>query len=137
MALALQSTLNLIIRFSRQIQWLCSKTCQFPCTKPPFPILSGCWAISLILGKVKAHAETKSIGKNVFIGARLAPDMYPLSQQIRIAADMAMACSVRLASIESPQYENNEATVQHLFPVFRHKYNVIFAVPFGMAYALI
>jgi uncharacterized protein len=63
--------------------------------------------LSLILGKVKAHAETKSI---VFIGARLAPDMYPLSQQIRFAADMARACAARFAGIESPQYENNEAT---------------------------
>ena len=66
--------------------------------------------LSSIIDKASSHAATKNIDESVFTNARLAPDMYPLSQQIRIAADMARACAARLAGIEIPQYENNEAT---------------------------
>jgi hypothetical protein len=66
--------------------------------------------LSSIIDKAKTHAEIKKIDESVLINARLAPDMYPLSQQIRIAADMARACAARLAGIEIPQYDNNEAT---------------------------
>jgi hypothetical protein len=66
--------------------------------------------LSSIIDKAKAHAEAKKIDESVFINARLTPDMYPLSQQILIVADMARACAARLAGIEIPQYENNEAT---------------------------
>ena len=41
--------------------------------------------LSAILDKAKTHAETKNIDGSVLINARLAPDMYPLSQQIQIA----------------------------------------------------
>jgi uncharacterized protein len=66
--------------------------------------------LSTILDKAKAHAETKSIDGAVLINARLAPDMYPLSQQIQIAVYMTKACSARLAGLEVPSYENNETT---------------------------
>ena len=36
--------------------------------------------------------------------------MYPLSQHIGIAADMARACATRLTGEDIPQYENDEAT---------------------------
>jgi uncharacterized protein len=44
--------------------------------------------LSAILDKAKIHAETKNIGESVLINARLAPDMYPLSQQIQISTYM-------------------------------------------------
>lgn len=61
--------------------------------------------LSAILDKVIAHAQTKNIEETVFINARLAPDMYPLSQQIQIAAYMTRACVARLAGLEVPSYE--------------------------------
>jgi hypothetical protein len=64
--------------------------------------------LSAILDKAKAHAETKNIAEPVLINARLAPDMYPLSQQIQIATYMTRACAARLAGLEVPSYENNE-----------------------------
>jgi uncharacterized protein len=67
--------------------------------------------LSSILDKTSAHAEAKNIDQAVFINARLAPDMYPLSRQIQIAADMAKACAARLAGIEVPRYEDNETTL--------------------------
>lgn len=48
--------------------------------------------LSSIIDKAKTHAETKNIEEPVFINARLAPDMYPLSRQMQITADMAKLC---------------------------------------------
>ena len=76
---------------------------------PHFILMLG--NLSSILDKTSAHAEAKKIDQAVFINARLAPDMYPLSQQIQIAADMAKACAARLAGIEVPRYEDNETTL--------------------------
>ncbi|WP_411727966.1 DUF1993 family protein [Methyloglobulus sp.] len=70
--------------------------------------------LSLILDKTSVHAEAKKIDQAVFINARLAPDMYPLSRQVQIAADMAKACAARLAGIEVPRYEDNETTLADL-----------------------
>ena len=42
--------------------------------------------LSAILDKATAHAEAKKIDPAIFVNARLAPDMYPLS---RLATDMA------------------------------------------------
>lgn len=64
--------------------------------------------LSAILDKVIAHAQSKNIEEFVFVNARLAPDMYPLSQQIQIATYMAKACAARLAGVDIPKYENNE-----------------------------
>jgi hypothetical protein len=66
--------------------------------------------LSAILDKAKIHAETKSIDGSFLINARLAPDMYPLSQQIQISTYMTRACVARLAGLEVPSYENNETT---------------------------
>jgi hypothetical protein len=73
--------------------------------------------LSAILDKARLHAQTKNIEESVLINASLAPDMYPLSQQIQIATDMAKACTARLAGMEIPQYENNEAS----FADFRNR----------------
>jgi hypothetical protein len=66
--------------------------------------------LSAILGKTSVHADTKNIEASVFINARLAPDMYPLSQQIQIVTYMAKACSARLAGLDVPVYRENETT---------------------------
>ena len=70
--------------------------------------------LSAILDKAAAHAEAKKIDPSVFINARLAPDMFPLSRQIQIATDMAKGCAARLAGIEVPRYEDNESTFAEL-----------------------
>jgi len=66
--------------------------------------------LSAILDKVIVHAQTKNIEESVFTNARLAPDMYPLSQQIMIAAYMTRASVARLAGLKVPGYEENETT---------------------------
>ncbi len=70
--------------------------------------------LSSILDKTATHAETKKIDPAVFIHARLAPDMYPLSRQVQIATDIVKGCAARLAGIDVPRYEDNETTFAEL-----------------------
>jgi len=70
--------------------------------------------MSVILDKAAAQAEAKKIDQSIFVNARLAPDMYPLSRQIQIATDMAKGCCARLAGIDVPSYEDNETSIEEL-----------------------
>lgn len=70
--------------------------------------------LSAILDKAAAHAEGKKIDPSIFINARLAPDMFPLSRQVQIATDMVKGCAARLAGIEVPRYEDTETTFAEL-----------------------
>lgn len=70
--------------------------------------------LSTILDKAVAHAEAKKIDPSIFVNARLAPDMFPLSRQIQIATDMVKGCAARLAGIDVPSYEDNETTFAEL-----------------------
>ena len=67
-----------------------------------------------VLEKAAAHAEAKKIEPAVLIGSRLYPDMFPLSRQVQIAADIAKSGVARLAQVEAPKYEDNEATFPEL-----------------------
>jgi hypothetical protein len=70
--------------------------------------------LSVILNKAVAHAEARKIDPSIFVTARLAPDMLPLSRQVQIATDMAKGCAARLAGLEVPSYEDNETTFADL-----------------------
>lgn len=70
--------------------------------------------LSGILDKAAAHAEAKKIDPAIFVNARLAPDMFPLSRQVQIATDMVKGCAARLAGIEVPSYEDKETTFSEL-----------------------
>lgn len=70
--------------------------------------------LSAILDKAAAHAEARKIDPPVFINARLAPDMFPLSRQVQSASDSAKGCAARLAGIEVPRYEDTETTFAEL-----------------------
>ena len=70
--------------------------------------------LKAVLAKAKDHALAHKIEEGVFIDARLYPDMFPLSQQVRIATDIARGCVARLAGEEPPSYEDNERTFDDL-----------------------
>jgi uncharacterized protein len=55
-----------------------------------------------ILTKAEAHCEAKKIAPEVLLGARLYPDMLPLSKQIQLASDFAMKGCARLTHSEVP-----------------------------------
>lgn len=67
-----------------------------------------------ILNKIAAHAEAKKIDPSIFVNARLAPDMFPLSRQVQIATDTVKGGVARLAGEEPPKYEDNETTLSEL-----------------------
>lgn len=70
--------------------------------------------LSAILKKAEAHAQAKKIDLDVFVNARLAPDMFPLSRQIQIATDGVKGCAARLAGTEVPSYPDTEKTFPEL-----------------------
>ena len=70
--------------------------------------------LAVILEKAAAHAEARKIDPAVMIGYRLYPDMLPLSRQIQIATDGAKGGVARLAGVEPPKYEDNEASLPDL-----------------------
>ncbi len=72
-----------------------------------------------VLEKGAAHAEAKKIEPTVLIGSRLYPDMFPLVKQVQIASDVAKIGTSRLAQVEPPKYEDNEATFADLIERLR------------------
>lgn len=70
--------------------------------------------LSAILKKAEAHAEEKKIKPEVVLGARLALDMLPLLRQVQLVSDNAKGTAGRLAGVELPKYEDNEATFEEL-----------------------
>ena len=66
-----------------------------------------------ILGKAATHAAAKKIDPAVLLNARLIPDMFPLLKQVQITTDNAKGVA-RLAGLEVPKYEDNEASFEEL-----------------------
>ena len=71
-------------------------------------------ALSFVLTKAEANATERKIDPQVFLTARLAPDMLNLTRQVQIATDHAKRASARLAGVEAPAYEDNEASFAEL-----------------------
>jgi uncharacterized protein len=70
--------------------------------------------MSAWLDKAEAHAAAKKFDTAVYLTLRLAPDMLPLRNQIQIASDNAKGCTARLAGVDIPKYEDNEASLAEL-----------------------
>jgi hypothetical protein len=67
-----------------------------------------------ILDKGEANAQARKIDPAVLAAARLAPDMLPFTRQILIACDGAKNGVARIAGVEAPKFEDNEATFPEL-----------------------
>jgi hypothetical protein len=79
------------------------------------PVLTrGLTNLSAVLDKAAAHAAAKKFDPAVLAQSRLYPDMYPLVRQVQIACDTAKGAAARLAGIEVPKHEDNEATLAEL-----------------------
>ena len=76
--------------------------------------LQGLGALSEILAKAGQHAEARKIDPAVLVGARLYPDMFPVSRQVQIAADFAKGTVARLAGREPPKWTDDETTLDQL-----------------------
>lgn len=67
-----------------------------------------------VLEKGEAHAQVRKLDPAVLPASRLYPDMFPLSKQVQIAADIAKAGAARLAGLEPPVFEDSEKTFTEL-----------------------
>ena len=70
--------------------------------------------LAAILEKGAEHAEAKKIDPGVLIGSRLYPDMFPLVKQVQIASDVSKGGTARLAQMDPPSYDDNEASFPDL-----------------------
>ncbi|MFI4928051.1 MAG: DUF1993 family protein, partial [Burkholderiales bacterium] len=70
--------------------------------------------LSHILDKGEASAQARKFEPAVLATSRLAPDMLPFTRQILIACDAAKNGVARIAGIEAPKFEDNEATFAEL-----------------------
>src|ERR1700730_17061883 len=71
-------------------------------------------SLSAILKKAEDHASVKKIEPNVLLGARLFPDMLPLTKQIQLACDFAAKGCARLTHSEVPSTPDTEKTFEEL-----------------------
>lgn len=71
-------------------------------------------SLQVILQKAQAHAAEKKIEDQVFLQARLAPDMFNLIRQVQIATDFAKGISARLAGIDVPDFQDTENSFEEL-----------------------
>ena len=66
------------------------------------------------LDKAEAHATTRKFDAANYLGLRLAPDMLNFMRQVQVACDFAKGTMARLAGLEVPKWEDNEATIADL-----------------------
>ena len=71
-------------------------------------------ALSGVLDKAQTYATAKKCDATVLLAARLAPNMFPLSQQVQIASDFAKGASARLAGADVPSWPDREKTFAEL-----------------------
>ncbi len=71
-------------------------------------------SLSGILTKAEAHCAAKNIQPDVLLGARLYPDMLPLTRQVQLACDFAAKACARLTHSEVPSIPDTEKTFGEL-----------------------
>ena len=84
----------------------------YDATVPAFLQILG--SLSGILIKAEAHCTAKKIAPEVLLGARLYPDMLPLSKQIQMVCDFAGKTCARLTRGEVPTTPDTEKTFDEL-----------------------
>ena len=71
-------------------------------------------ALDGLLQKGADHARAGGVDEAVYLGWRLAPDMFSLDQQIRIATELPARALSRLAGVEPPDYGRDETTFEEM-----------------------
>jgi hypothetical protein len=81
------------------------------------------------LDKAEAHAQAKKFDTANYLGLRLAPDMLPFARQIQIATDTAKGCVARLAGVDVPKWDDQEASLDELRARVRKAIDYVQSVP--------
>ena len=71
-------------------------------------------SLSAIIHKAIGHCADHKIDPAAFLSARLYPDMFQLTHQVRFACNHAERGVCRLTGTEPPARENNETTLEDL-----------------------
>jgi len=71
-------------------------------------------ALDANLDALAAHCAKTGVEAEVFLSARLYPDMFPLSRQVQMTCDFAKNSSARLAGVEPPSHPDTEQTLADL-----------------------
>ena len=71
-------------------------------------------ALSGVLDAAQQNATERKIDPHIFLTARLAPDMFALTNQVQIATDHAKGAPSRLAGRDIPKFDDNEASFSDL-----------------------
>jgi uncharacterized protein len=67
-------------------------------------------ALDAFIDKASAYAAAHKIEPSVLLAARLRPDMLPFVRQTQIVCDGAKNMTARVAGVEPPRFEDNEAS---------------------------
>src|SRR3989338_8289011 len=85
------------------------------------PMIKALEALSKLMDKATAHAETKATERHPasehlssLLNDRLVFDQFSFIKQVQIACDNGKGGASRLAEIEIPKYDDNEKTVDEL-----------------------
>ena len=81
------------------------------------------------LDKAEAHAKERNFDPSLYLAARLAPDMLPFTKQIQIACDSAKFGVARLAGVEAPKFDDDEASLAELRERVRKTLAFVQSVP--------
>jgi hypothetical protein len=84
----------------------------YDATVPAFLQILG--SLSGLLTKAEAQCKAKNIAPEVLLGARLYPDMLPLTKQIQLACDFAAKGCARLTHGEVLSVPDTETTFDEL-----------------------
>ena len=71
-------------------------------------------AFSAIIDKAAAHAEAAKFDPAIYVTMRLRPDMFSFARQVQTFCDNAKNASARVAGVEPPRFEDNEASLDEL-----------------------
>lgn len=74
----------------------------------------GLTVLSGLLRKGEAHARDNDLDPDELIGARLAPDMLPLSGQVQRASDTSKLSGMRLSGVAAPSFPDTETSFLEL-----------------------
>lgn len=70
--------------------------------------------LSHFLDKAQAFIDSRKIDPTAILNFRLYPDMLPFTRQVQIACDSAKNGVARIAGIEAPKFDDNEASIADL-----------------------
>ena len=82
-----------------------------------------------LLRKGEADAKERGIDPQVFLNARLAPDMWPLKKQVQVVASFVKMAPHRIVGTEPPSYEDTEESFEELYALLAKAKADFAAVP--------